>query len=556
VIIGGVAGGATAAARLRRLDEKAEIVLFERGEHVSYASCGLPYYAGGAIKERDALFLMTPTRFEATFDIEVRTGHEATAIHPAEKCVTVVERATGRGYSEPYDALLLAPGAQPVRPPIPGVEHECIFTLRSVPDIDAIKQRIDSHKLERAVVVGAGFIGLEMAENLRARGLAVTVVEALPQVMNVMDFEMAAPLHQHLRDKGVELHLGDAVSSFARDGERVVTTLASGKRLPADMVLLSVGVKPETSLAATAGLALDERGYIVTDAGMRTSDPSIFAVGDAVVVRNPITGKPSAVPLAGPASKQARIAADNIAGRGGKEAGKEYRGAIGTAIAKVFDMTVACTGLSEKACTEAGIPHRSVIVHPASHAGYYPGAKLFALKVVFDPAGGKILGAQAVGFEGVDKRIDVLAAFIAMGAGVRALTEFEHAYAPPYGSAKDPVNYAGFVAENLTAGRTSQVGWRDVESLKAQGALVLDVRTSKEFTAGHIDGAVNISSTELRFRLGELPRDRFIVVYCRVGIRGYLAERILRQNGFANVANLAGGWLTYAPAIAETGVTS
>jgi NADPH-dependent 2,4-dienoyl-CoA reductase/sulfur reductase-like enzyme/rhodanese-related sulfurtransferase len=547
VIIGGVAGGATAAARLRRLDENAEIVLLERGEHVSYANCGLPYYAGGVIQDRNALFLMTPARFEATLDIDVRTGHEVTAIHPAEKRVTVVERADGRRYDEPYDALVLAPGAEPVRPAIPGVENERIFTLRSVSDIDTIKHWLDTQKPERAVVVGGGFIGLEMAENLHARGVSVSIVEALPQVMSAIDFEMAALLHRHLRDKGVGLHLGDKVSTFDQDGERLMVTLASSTRLPANMVLLSVGVKPETSLAAAAGLALDERGYIVTDAHMRTSDPSIFAVGDAVAVRNPITGKSTAVPLAGPANKQARIAADNIAGSGG-----EYGGAIGSAIAKVFDMTAACTGLSEAACLKAGIPHRSVIVHPASHAGYYPGAKLFALKVVFDPDSGRILGAQAVGQDGVDKRIDVLAAFIAMGAGVSALAKFEHVYAPPYGSAKDPVNYAGFVAENLMTGRSAQVGWRDVERLQRDGALVLDVRTPKEFAAGHIDGAVNISSTDLRVRLRELPRDRFILVYCRVGIRGYLVERILRQNGFADVANLAGGWLTYQPAIAES----
>jgi NADPH-dependent 2,4-dienoyl-CoA reductase/sulfur reductase-like enzyme len=513
IIIGGVAGGATAAARLRRLDEKAEIILLERGEYISYANCGLPYYAGGTIKERSKLFVMTPARFKATLAVDVRTGHEAIEIQPKAKTVKIVERASGRSYVESYDALVLSPGAEPIRPPIPGIDDKRIFTLRTVPDIDAIKERMDARRPERAIVVGAGFIGLEMAENLRERGVFVTIVEALDQVMNVIDFEMAAIVHQHLKAKGVELYLNDAVSAFAKDGERIVAKLRSGKNLPADMVILSIGVKPETSLARAAGLALDGRGYIVTDAHMRTSDPSIYAVGDAVVVKNPITGKPSAVPLAGPANKQARIAADNIAGA----LTSEYRGAIGTAIAKVFDLTVACTGLAEKACEKDGISYRSVIVHPSSHASYYPGAKPFSLKLVFDPKGGKILGAQAVGYEGVDKRIDVIAAFIAMGANVSALKEFEHAYAPPFSSAKDPVNYAGFVAEDLLDGKSQQVGWKDVEPLRKKGAFILDARTPEEFALGRIEGAVNIPNTEIRTRMGELPRDRFILVYCGVG---------------------------------------
>jgi len=546
IIVGGVAGGATAAARLRRLDEKAEIILLERGEHISYANCGLPYYVGGAIKERSKLFVMTPARFKATLAVDVRTGHEALAIQPAAKTITIVERASGRTYVEPYDALVLSPGAKPIRPPIPGIDDERIFTLRTVPDIDAIKQHVDARRPERAIVVGAGFIGLEMAENLRERGVFVTIVEALGQAMNVIDFDMAAIVHQHLKDKGVELYLNDAVAAFAKDGERIVAKLRSGKSLTADMVILSIGVKPETDLARAAGLALDERGYLVTDGRMRTSDPWIYAVGDAVAVKNPITGTPSVVPLAGPANKQARIAADNIAGAGPRE----YRGAIGTAIAKVFDLTVACTGLAEKTCEKDSLPHRSVVVHPSSHAGYYPGAKPFSLKVVFDPASGRLLGAQAVGYEGVDKRIDVLAAFIAMGADVRALREFEHAYAPPFSSAKDPVNYAGFVAENLIEGRSEQVGWKEVEPLRKKGAVILDARTSEEFALGHIEGSVNIPNTEIRTRMGELPRDRVILIYCGVGIRGYLGERILRQNGFGRVANLAGGWKTYQAATA------
>lgn len=558
IIIGGVAGGATAAARLRRLDEKAEIILLERGEYISYANCGLPYYAGGVIKERSKLFVMTPEKFRLTLAVDVRTGHEASSIDTKAKSVTIVEKATGRMYSENYDALILSPGAEPMRPPIPGIDDDCIFTLRSVPDIDAIKEHIDAKRPERAIIIGAGFIGLEMAENLRERGVFVTIVEALDQVMNVIDLEMAAIVHQHLKAKGVELYLSDSVISFERRGDervaardgKVVVRLKSGKDLPADMVLLSIGVKPDTKLAKEAGLELDQRGAILVDQGMKTSDPFIYAVGDAVACVSPLTGKAAAVPLAGPANKEARIAADNIvaSASGAGPGGREYGGAIGTSIAKVFDLTVACTGLSEKACDRDHIAHDAVIVHPSSHASYYPNAKPFSLKVVFDRDSGKLLGAQAVGYDGVDKRIDVIAAFLSMGAGVDVLTKFEHAYAPPFASAKDPVNYAGFVAENIRAGLTAQVRWNDVARLKAEGAFLLDVRTPEEFALGHIEGAINISNTGLRSRLAEIPRDRFILLYCGVGIRGYLSERILRQNGWKDLANLAGGWKTYEAA--------
>jgi NADPH-dependent 2,4-dienoyl-CoA reductase/sulfur reductase-like enzyme/peroxiredoxin family protein/TusA-related sulfurtransferase/rhodanese-related sulfurtransferase len=548
VIIGGVAGGATTAARLRRLDEKAEIILLERGDYISYANCGLPYYAGGIIKERSKLFVMTSERFKATLAVDVRTGHEAMAIDAKAKTVTIVEKATGRTYTESYDALVLSPGAEPVKPPIPGIDNASIFTLRSVPDIDAIKEHIDAKRPERAVVIGAGFIGLEMAENLRERGVFVTIVEALDQVMNVIDPEMAAIVHQHIKAKGVELYLADSVTAFERRDGKVIVRLKSGKDLPADMVILSIGVKPDTKLAREAGLALDPRGAIVVDAAMRTNDHSIYAVGDAVACVSPLTGKAGSVPLAGPANKQARIAADAIVlgeGRGG------YGGAIGSSIAKVFDLAVACTGLSEKACAHEGLAHEAVLVHPSSHAGYYPDAKPFSLKVVFDPTNGKLLGAQAVGYEGVDKRIDVIAAFLSMGAGIESLTRFEHAYAPPFASAKDPVNYAGFVAENIRGGLTTQVRWSDVARLKAEGAFVLDVRTTEEFALGHIEGAANVPNTAIRTRLAEIPRDRFVLLYCGVGIRGYLAERILRQNGWTRLANLAGGWKTYEAATAE-----
>jgi len=549
VIVGGVAGGASTAARLRRLDEHAEIIVLERGEHISYANCGLPYYVGGAIQERSKLFVMTPERFRATLAVDVRTGHEVKAIAPADKTVTVLDKARGRSYVESYDALVLSPGAEPIRPKIPGIDDERIFTLRTVPDIDAIKERVDARRPERAVIVGAGFIGLEMAENLHERGVFVTLVEAQDQVMNVIDFEMAAIVHQHLKAKGVELYLADPVAAFEPAGERLAAVLKSGKTLVADLVILSIGVRPENQLARAAGLRLDARGYLVTDANLRTSDPSIYAVGDAIAVANPITGAPGAVPLAGPANKQARIAADNIAGA----AKRTYRGAIGTSIAKVFDLTVACTGLSEKVCRRDRVDHQSVIVHPTSHASYYPGAKPFSLKVIFEPSTGKLLGAQAVGYEGVDKRIDVLAACIAAGADIGLLKEFEHAYAPPFASAKDPVNYAGFVAENVLEGRSHQVGWAEVAAHKNQGAVLLDVRTREEYELGHIEGALNIPNTELRARLDEVPRGRFVLVYCGVGIRGYLAERILRGNGFGEVANLAGGWKTYQAATAVQG---
>jgi len=545
IIVGGVAGGATAAARLRRLDESAEIILLERGDYISYANCGLPYYAGGVIKDRSKLFVMTPEKFHATLAVDVRTGHEAVAIDRSRKEVRIRERSSGREYVEAYDALVLSPGAEPVRPLIPGIEGPGIFTLRSVPDIDAIKDFVDARRPERAVLIGAGFIGLEMAENLRERGVFVTIVEALDQVMGVIDPEMAAIVHQHMKAKGTELYLSDSVAALERAEGRTVVRLASGKSLPADMVILSIGVRPDTKLAREAGLAVDQRGAILVDGAMRTSDPSIYAVGDAVACESPFTHRPATVPLAGPANKEARIAADAIVNPGWKPA---YAGTIGTSIAKVFDLTVACTGLSEKACEREGIPHDAVIVHPSSHAGYYPDAKPFSLKLVFGTADGKILGAQAVGYEGVDKRIDVIAAFISVGAGIEALTRFEHAYAPPFSSAKDPVNYVGFVAENLRKGLSAQVRWNDVERLRAAGAFILDVRTPEEFALGHIEGAANISNTILRSRLAEVPRDRFVLVYCGVGIRGYLAERILRQNGWTEVANLSGGWKTYESA--------
>jgi NADPH-dependent 2,4-dienoyl-CoA reductase/sulfur reductase-like enzyme/rhodanese-related sulfurtransferase len=544
LIIGGVAGGASAAARLRRLDEKAEIVLVERGEHVSYANCGLPYYAGGVITDRERLFVMTPKKFRETLNVDVRTGTEAVSIDAAAKTVTLVERISGKTSVEACDALVLSPGAEPVRPPIPGIDHPRILTLRSVPDIDRIKKVVDKTDTRTAVVVGAGFIGLEMAESLRERGLSVTVVEALDQVMNVVDFEIAAIVHHHLRDKGVGLYLGDGVLEFEHLGDTVSVNLKSGTKLEADIVILSIGVRPDTKLAREAGIALDARGYIQVDDHLQTNVPWIWAVGDATTSKSPITHEPQPVPLAGPANKQARIAAENIV-RGNS---RTWNGAIATAVAKVFDLTVATTGLSEKACKRANIPYQAAIVHPGSHAGYYPGAQPLSLKLLWNPDSGAILGAQAVGLDGVDKRIDVIAAFLGMHGTVRDLAEFEHAYAPPYSSAKDPVNYAGFVAVNSMEKMTEIVRWDEVEVRKAAGALILDVRTPQEFGQGRIPGAVNISNTVLRDRLAEVPRDREIVLYCGVGIRGWMAESILRGNGFDRVGNLAGGWKTWKAA--------
>ncbi|MCB9496729.1 MAG: FAD-dependent oxidoreductase [Fibrobacteria bacterium] len=545
IVVGGVAGGASAAARLRRLDESAEIILVERGEHVSYANCGLPYYAGGVIEDREKLFLMTPETFRRTLNIEVRVGTEAIAIDVANKKVSLLDRKTGIVREESCDALVLSPGAEPVRPPIPGVDHPRILTLRSVPDIDRIKEVVEIHRPERAVVVGAGFIGLEMAENLWEKGIATTVVEALDQVMNVVDFEMAAPVHHHLREKGVGLHLADGVKEFvARGSDRVQVDLRSGVGLSADLVILSIGVKPDTRLAREAGIRLDQRGYIEVGDDLRTSVPWIFAAGDAIVARSPLTGRPLPVPLAGPANKQARIIAENIV----RERPRTWGGSIATAVAKVFDLTVAATGLSEKTCKREGIAYRTAIVHPGSHAGYYPGSHPYALKLLWDPASGRILGAQGVGREGVDKRIDVVAAHLGMRATVEDLARFEHAYAPPFASAKDGTNYAAFVAVNEREGLTDLVRWDEVERRVAAGAFLLDVRTPEEFELGHIPGAVNIPNTALRTRLSEVPRDRELLLYCGVGIRGYLAERILRENGYTRLGNLTGGWKTWKAA--------
>jgi len=545
LIVGGVAGGASAAARLRRNDETAEIVLFERGGHISYANCGLPYYIGGTIRDRANLFVQTPESFSSRFNLAVRTRHEVLAIDRAAKEVEVLDHTTGKRFRERYDKLLLAPGAEPVRPRIPGIDLPGIFTLRSVADTDRIASFITEKKPQHAVVVGAGFIGLEMAENLHQRGIRTTIIEAAEQVMTPLDYEMAALVHQHLKTKSVAFHLKDGVSSFAEEQGALTITLSSGRKLHADLVILSIGVKPDSRLAREAGLALGPHGGILVDELLRTSDPAIFAVGDATEFTNPLTGTPAPVYLAGPANKQARIAADAMV----FGTAAPYQGAIGTAIAKVFDLTVGATGLSEKALRAAKMPYHALIVHGSSHAGYYPDALPLTLKVTFEPDSGRLWGAQVIGYEGVDKRLDIFSAFIQRGGTVDDLTRFEHSYAPPYSSAKDPVNIAGFAARNILDGRTAVIGWDELFHADRRSLCLVDVRTREEYALGTIESAVNIPLDELRQRLDELPRDRRIVVFCGVGLRGYLATRILRQRGFANAVNLSGGYKIWEHAV-------
>ena len=545
LIIGGVAGGATVAARLRRMDEKANIVLFERGKYVSYANCGLPYYIGDTINNREKLFVQTVKGFTDRFRIDIRTEQEVTAIRPDKKEVEVKNLSTGEIYTETYDKLVLSPGAEPLRPGIEGIGSKKIFTLRNVPDTDTIKNYINIEKPKRAIVVGGGFIGLEMAENLHDLGIQVDVVEMANQVMAPLDFSMAAIVHQQLTDKGVGLHLEDGVSRFEEKDGGVTVHLRSGKQIATDMVLLSIGVRPETKLAKDAGLAIGERGGIAVNDYMQTSDADIYALGDAVEVRHLVTGQPALIPLAGPANKQGRIVADNIV-FGNK---KKYPGSIGTSIAKVFDLTVAAAGANAKLLQQNNIPYISSYTHGASHAGYYPGAVPLSIKILFAPENGKLLGAQIVGFNGVDKRIEMLAQVIQRGGTVHDLAELEHAYAPPYSSAKDPVNMAGFVAENILNKKSRIIQWRELAELPAD-TIRIDVRTHDEYKLGTIPGFINIPVDELREHLDELPKEKPIVVTCAVGLRGYLAYRILVQNGFKHVRNLSGGYKTWSVATA------
>ncbi len=543
LIVGGVAGGATAAARIRRNTEQAEIILFEKGQYISYANCGLPYYIGGVIEERDRLFVQTPEAFSKRFNIEVRVNSEVTRIE-ADKKLVHVRTSDGREYTESYDKLLLSPGASPVRPPLPGIDSEGIFTLRTVADTDRIKNYMQAHTVKRAVIVGGGFIGLEMAENLHHAGAQVAVVEMANQVMGPIDFSMASHVHQHLQEKGVQLYLEQAVESFTRENDRLKVHFKSGIQLEADLVLLSIGVRAQTSLAQEAGLKLGEMRGIYVNEYLQTSDEAIYAVGDAIEFPHPITGKPWLNFLAGPANRQARIVADNMV-FGNTEV---YEGSIGTSIAKVFDLTVASTGLPAKRLKQMEIPYLSATIHSGSHAGYYPGALQMDIKITFSPTDGRLYGAQIVGYDGVDKRIDQYALAIKNGATVEQLTRLEHAYAPPFSSAKDPVAISGYVAGNILSGKMTPLYWRELKQADLSKVTLVDVRTADEASLGSIPGAVNIPLDDLRERMNEIPKDRPAYLFCGVGLRGYLASNILKGHGYKDVRNLIGGLKTYEAA--------
>ena len=545
LIVGGVAGGATAAARIRRLTEDAEIILFEKGAYISYANCGLPYYIGGVIEERDRLFVQTPEAFGKRFNIDVRTRSEVIAIHPEKKQVTV-RSAEGKEYTENYDKLLLSPGASPVVPPLPGIQSEGIFTLRNVDDTDCIKAYMTAHQVRRTVIVGGGFIGLEMAENLKHAGSQVAVVEMAPQVMGPIDYSMAALVHHHLQQQDVKLYLEQAVERFSREGDELTVYFKSGISLKADMVLLSIGVRAETRLAQEAGLKLGEMRGIWVDAYLQTSDADIYAVGDAIEYPHPITGKPWLNFLAGPANRQARIVADNMV-LGNRI---HYEGAIGTSIAKVFDLTVASTGLPAKRLKQMGIPYLSATIHNGSHAGYYPGSLQMDIKITFSPTDGKLYGAQIVGYDGVDTRIDQYALAIKQGATVEQLTRLEHAYAPPFSSAKDPVAISGYVAGNILSGKMTPLYWREMQQADKSQVTLVDVRTPDEYALGTIPGAINIPLDNLRERLADIPENQPVYLFCGVGLRGYLASNILKSKGYPDVRNLIGGLKTYNAATA------
>ena len=537
VIVGGVAAGASAAARARRLDEQAQIVMLERGAHVSFANCGLPYHVGDVIKERESLLLQTPESLQATLNLDVRVGHEVKAIDRKARKVKVLDLAAGREYEEPYDKLVLAPGATPLRPRLPGIDGPRVYVMRNVDDMDRIKAQVDGGA-RSAVVIGGGYIGIEMAENLRHRGLQVDLVEMVNQVMPPLDAEMAREVESHMRLHGVRLHLGTAAAAFRDSEGRIVAELADGKVLTADFVMLAAGVKPETALAVQAGLDLGPRGGIKVNSRMQTSDPDIYAAGDAVEVADTVTGAPALIPLAGPANRQGRIAADNICGRD-----SQYTSTQGTAIVKVFDMTAGATGASERTLTKAGIPFRKVYIHPSGHAGYYPGTAPMHVKLLFAPDTGRVLGAQAVGYDGVDKRLDVFATAIRAKLTVFDLESLELSYAPPYGSAKDPVNMAGFVGSNLLK-KDLDLWYAEDYPEKTAAGVVVDVRGKQEYELWHIPGALNVPIGRLRKSLDAIPKDKPVFVYCKVGFRSYLAYRILRQKGFS-VSTLAGGLLTF-----------
>lgn len=539
VIVGGVAGGASTAARLRRLDEEAEIVVFEKGEYISFANCGLPYHIGEVIEDRERLLVQTPESMKARFNISCKIKNEVIAIDRERKEVRVKDLEKDKTFSESYDYLILSPGASPIKPPLEGINNPNVFTLRNIPDTDEIKEFIDKRKPERAVVVGGGFIGLEMVENLHARGIDVSLVEMADQVLPPIDYEMAAMVHNHLRMKGIHLYLGDGVAGIKEENDGTKVILQSGTGIDTDMVILAIGVRPETKLAEEAGLEIGSTGGIKVNEYLQTSDENIYALGDAIEVTDYVTGEPALIPLAGPANKQGRIVANNIAGR--KE---KYQGTQGTSIAKIFDLAVGSTGVNEKRLKKAGLDYQVSYTNSNNHAGYYPGAKPMFIKILFTPDEGKLLGAQIVGHEGVDKRIDVFATAIRQGLTVFDLQELELAYAPPFGSAKDPVNMAGFTAGNILKGIVKPIQWHEIDDLD-QDTIILDVRQEIETKLGKIEGSINIPLNSLRDRLAELDKDKEIVVYCAIGLRGYIACRILMQNGFEKVKNLAGGYKLY-----------
>lgn len=546
VIVGGVAGGATAAARLRRLDEEANIIMFEKGEYISFANCGLPYYIGEVIKEKEDLVVQTPEKMKERFNIDVRTNTEITRIFPDKKMVEAYNALERKTYTETYDKLLLSPGAEPIKPNLPGINSDRIFTLRTIPDTYKIKDFVDKAGPRRAIIVGAGFIGLEVAENLYARGVKVTIVELADHVIGPLDYDMAAIVHQHMKSKDVEFYLNDAVRSFSSADSCIVAELVVGRSLKADMIIIGIGVRPETKLALDAGLKIGPTGGILVDEYMCTSHPDIFAVGDAVEVRDFVSGNPALIPLAGPANKQARIAANNIC-----LINEKFTGTQGTSIVKVFDITVAVTGNNEKTLTRNGIAFEKSITHSPSHAGYYPGAASISIKLLFAKDNGKILGAQIIGYEGVDKRIDIIATAIRASMTVHDLERLELAYAPPYSSAKDPVNIAGYAASNILKGDSKIFHWNDLHSIDRNKSVLLDTRTQEEYDLGTIEGAINIPVDELRGRLNEIPKAKHIYVFCQVGLRGYVACRILSQKGYENVSNLSGGYKTYQLAVQE-----
>ena len=539
VIVGGVAGGATAATRLRRLDEHAQITVFERSGYISYANCGLPYYIGGVIEDKEELTLQTPESIGKRFRIDMKVHHEVTDINVLKKTVTVCNLDTGKVYEESYDKLILSPGAKPVMPNLPGIENEKIFTLRTVEDTLKIRAFVEDKKPKTAVIVGGGFIGLEVAENLCDLGVKVTVVQRPKQLMNILDYDMATLVHNKLRSKGISLKLGGDVIGF-EEKEQLQVLLKDDEPISTDMVLMAIGVSPETTLAKKAGLELGIKGAIVVNDKMETSVPDIYAVGDAVQVKHTVTGNNAVISLAGPANKQGRIVADNICGLD-----SHYKGSMGSSVIKLFDMTAASTGLTEKAAKDAGIDYERVVLSPASHAGYYPGAKVMTMKVVYEKSTLKILGAQIVGYDGVDKRLDVIATAISAGMKAAELKDLDLAYAPPYSSAKDPVNMAGFMIDNISKGVLKQWFLEDVNTLPRDGSVVLlDTRTEREYARGHIDGFVNIPVDELRDRMDEVESGKPVYVICQSGLRSYIATRILSENGY-ECYNFAGGFRFY-----------